>query len=50
MDAIDGIGEKTVIELLKNFKSLERIKLATFEELTEIIGPSKSKKIKEFFK
>ena len=50
MDAIDGIGEKTVIELLKNFKSLERIKLATFEELAEIIGPSKSKKIKEFFK
>lgn len=50
MDAIDGIGEKTVIELLKNFKSLERIKSATFEELTEIIGPSKSKKIKEFFK
>ena len=50
MDTIDGIGEKTVIELLKNFKSLERIKLATFEELTEIIGPSKSKKIKEFFK
>lgn len=44
MDAIDGIGEKTVIELLKNFKSLERIKSATFEELTEIIGPSKSKK------
>jgi excinuclease ABC subunit C len=50
MDTIDGIGEKTVIELLKNFKSLERIKSATFEELTEIIGPSKSKKIKEFFK
>ena len=50
LDAIDGIGEKTVIELLKNFKSLERIKSATFEELTEIIGPSKSKKIKEFFK
>ena len=50
MDAIDGIGEKTVIELLKNFKSLERIKSATFEELAEIIGPSKSKKIKEFFK
>jgi excinuclease ABC subunit C len=50
MDAIDGIGEKTVIELLKNFKSLERVKSATFEELTEIIGPSKSKKIKEFFK
>ena len=44
MDAIDGIGEKTVIELLKNFKSLERIKSATFEELAEIIGPSKSKK------
>jgi len=33
MDTIDGIGEKTVIELLKKFKSLKRIKSATFEEI-----------------
>jgi excinuclease ABC subunit C len=50
LDAIDGIGEKTVIELLKKFKSLQRIQSATFEELSEVVGPSKSKKIKEYFK
>ena len=50
MDAIDGIGEKTVIGLLKKFKSLQRIQSATFEELSEVVGPSKSKKIKEYFK
>ena len=50
LDAIDGIGEKTVIGLLKKFKSLQRIQSATFEELSEVVGPSKSKKIKEYFK
>jgi excinuclease ABC subunit C len=50
LETIDGIGEKTVIELLKKFKSLERIQSATFEELSEVVGPSKSKKIKEYFK
>jgi len=50
LETIDGIGEKTVIELLKKFKSLQRIQSATFEELSEVVGPSKSKKIKEYFK
>jgi len=50
LDAIDGIGEKTVIGLLKKFKSLQRIQSATFEELSEVVGLSKSKKIKEYFK
>ena len=50
LEAIDGIGEKTVIGLLKKFKSLQRIQSATFEELSEVVGPSKSKKIKEYFK
>lgn len=50
LETIDGIGEKTVIELLKKFKSLQRIQSATFEELTKVVGPSKSKKIKEYFK
>ena len=50
LETIDGIGEKTVIGLLKKFKSLQRIQSATFEELSEVVGPSKSKKIKEYFK
>lgn len=50
LETIDGIGEKTVVELLKKFKSLQRIESATFEDISEVIGPSKAKKIKEHFK
>ncbi len=50
LETIDGIGEKTVVELLKKFKSLQRINDASFEELAAVIGPSKAKKIKEYFK
>ncbi len=50
LEAIDGVGEKTVVELLKEFKSLQRIQSATFEDISKVIGPSKAKKIKEHFK
>ncbi|MGL4307766.1 MAG: excinuclease ABC subunit UvrC [Cetobacterium sp.] len=37
LDEIKGIGEKRKIELLKKFKSIDRIKSATIEELKEIL-------------
>jgi excinuclease ABC subunit C len=40
---IKGIGESTSTELLRKFKSLKRVKEASIEELTELIGPSKAK-------
>ncbi len=46
---INGIGEKTIILLLKNFKSLKRIKSATFEELMRLIGKDKAKKVRSYF-
>ncbi len=46
---IDGIGEKTAQELLKRFKSVKRIKGATIEDLTPVVGMSKAKKIYETF-
>jgi excinuclease ABC subunit C len=46
---INGIGEKTIILLLKNFKSLKRIKSATFEELMRLIGKDKAKKVLNYF-
>lgn len=42
LEGIPGIGEKTVVELLKNFRSLKRVKEATFEELSGVIGKSKA--------
>ncbi len=42
LDKIPGIGEKTVVELLKNFRSVKRVKEASKKELSEIIGNSKA--------
>ena len=49
LDEIDGIGEIKKKELLKKFKTIEKIKEATIEELTEVNGINEglAKKIKE---
>jgi len=44
--AIDGIGEKTQIALMKKFKTVSRIKAASLEELTEVIGKAKATLVK----
>lgn len=49
LENIDGIGEKTVEELLKKFKSVKRVKEATIENLITVVGLSKAKKIYETF-
>lgn len=45
LDEINGIGPKSKDLLLRKFKSVKRIREATFEELKEIIGESKAKSI-----
>ena len=50
LDNIPGIGEKRKTALLKAFKSVSRIKKASLEELTEIVGPSVAKNIQEKLK
>ena len=47
---IEGIGEKTIIELLKIFKSLKRLQTASFDDLSKVVGPSKAQKIINHFK
>jgi len=42
LDTIKGIGEKTKVLLLRHFKSVKRIKQASFEEIKELIGESKA--------
>jgi excinuclease ABC subunit C len=49
LDQIQGIGPKTRAQLLKVFKSLKRIKEATPEELTAVVGPKKAKLFFEAF-
>lgn len=47
LDEIKGVGEKTKTALLKEFKSVKRMKEASLEEITAIIGESKAKIVKE---
>ena len=49
MEAIPGIGEKTIVELLKKFRSTKRIAAANFEELSEVVGASRAKKLIAYF-
>ena len=46
---INGIGEKTIITLLKKYKSFKRVKNATFEDLVLLIGKDKAQKLKSYF-
>lgn len=43
LDDIKGIGPKTKDLLLKELKTVKRIKEASIEEIAAIIGPSKAK-------
>ncbi len=49
IETIPGIGEKTMQTIIKHFKSVKRLKLATEKEISEVIGASKAKKISEFY-
>ena len=47
LDAIKGIGEKTKVVLLRRFKSLKRIREASFDELKAVIGEAKARTLQE---
>ncbi|MEN8123817.1 MAG: excinuclease ABC subunit UvrC [Bacteroidota bacterium] len=42
---INGIGEKTILSLLKKYKSVKRIQETSLEDLVKIIGKDKASKI-----
>ena len=50
LDNIKGIGPKTRDELLKALKSVKRIKEASMEELTTVVGQAKARIIADYFK
>lgn len=49
LETIPGIGEKTIVDLLKHFKSTKRIASANFEELSKVVGASRAKKLVAHF-
>lgn len=50
LDEIKGIGPKTKELLIKKFKSVKNIQDADYQDIINIIGPSKANIIKEYFK
>jgi excinuclease ABC subunit C len=49
IEAIPGIGPKTYEELMTYFKSVKRIKAASLESLSSVIGQAKGKLVFDFF-
>ena len=50
IETIPGIVEKTMQTLIKHFKSVKRLKLATESDISAVVGLSKAKKITDFYK
>ncbi len=49
LEEIPGIGEKTMLTLIKHFKSVKRLKSTTENEISTVVGVSKAKKIYDFY-
>ncbi len=49
LETIPGIGEKTIIDLLKHFKSVKRVSHAKLDELEDVVGNSRAEKIYSYY-
>ena len=50
LDSIKGVGPKTADTLLRHFKSVKRIREASLDELSAVIGQSKAQMVKSALK
>ena len=49
LETITGVGEKTVVELLRHFKSAKRVANAKLDELEAVVGVSRAEKVYNFY-
>ena len=49
LESITGIGEKTILDLLKKFKSVQRVSFAALDELEQVVGVSKARIIYNYY-
>ncbi|HNQ26562.1 MAG TPA: excinuclease ABC subunit UvrC [Aquaticitalea sp.] len=49
LENIPGIGEQTIVQLMKKFKTVGRIKKSSMEELVPVIGESRAKKLLDYY-
>lgn len=47
LDTIKGVGEKTKTALLREFKSVKRIREANLDDLAKVVGEAKARLVKE---
>ena len=49
IETIPGIGEKTMVALIKHFRSVKRLSKASLEDITAVVGPARAKKVFDFY-
>ncbi|KAA5820895.1 excinuclease ABC subunit UvrC [Algibacter amylolyticus] len=49
LETIAGVGEKTVVELLRHFKSAKRVANAKLDELEAAVGVSRAEKVYNYY-
>ena len=49
LEQIPNVGKQTITTLLRKFKTVKRVKSATFEELSEVVGKSRAEKIYQHY-
>ena len=49
LDAIAGVGQKTVRKLLKEFGSSQRVRAASESELAVVVGPAAARRVKAHY-
>ena len=49
LETISGIGEKTIVDLLKHFKSVKRVANAKVDELEAVVGAARAEKIYSYY-
>ena len=49
LEQIPGVGEKTIRELLQHFRTVAKVRAASPEELSALVGSARARKIHDFF-
>ena len=49
LEEIPDVGQQTITTLLRKFKSAKRVKVASFEDLKEIIGNARATKVYQYY-
>lgn len=49
LENVDGIGKKTAAVLLKHYRGVKAIRESSLDQLSEVIGPDKARKVRAYF-